>query len=466
MMAIKDRMKFFIILAFLKTPAMFYNETNIKKVAIRTGIVPFMINKLEDFLQRRFLRDVASMFAGNIFAQAISFLAAIVITRLYTPVAFGVMSYIWSLTSIFAIVTSLGYQHAIILPLEEKKAEALMRLSLLCTLGITCIITLGFWSFKGVLASRAGIPGVEYYLWFVPLGILVFGIRQILISVHTRFKHFTLISGSQVVVAAVTALSKIIPALLIGASALWLVAGNVIGPLVSSVPLVWVYSKYRKKQERFAINDSDWTIAREYIKIPKYHLPTELLNTLSQNLPVILFAAFFSPEVVGFYGLANNILRKPADLFSQSLNRVFLQKAVETDHSGGNQFILLKRTTTVMFLIGIVPLGILTIFGDKIFVLIFGQQWQTAGQCGQILAPWMFIIFLNITANQIIFAKQAFKFKFLLELAYILLSFVGIYLGHYFFPDDFRKTLAIFSFIGCSRGLVLSYVAFMFSRKL
>jgi len=441
------------------------NEAENKKEARRDRLISFMINKLREFLQKRFLQDVASMLAGNIFSQAISLLAALVITRLYTPAAFGIMSYISSLTGILAIAVALGYQTAILLPAEEEKAESLMHLALICTLGITTITILAFWSFRGFLASRSGIPGVENYIWFVPLGIFIFGIRQTLINVHTRFKHFKLIAGSEVVVAAVTAFSKIIPALLIGASALWLVTGNVIGPLVSAILLVWVYLKDKKKKKCATINYSNWVIAKEYNRFPKYHLPTLVFNSLSQNLPVILFAAFFSPEAVGFYGLANNMLRKPVDLFSQSLTRVFLQKAVETEHIGGNQFRLLKRATTVMVLIGIVPFGILTLLGDKIFVVIFGQQWQTSGVCAQILAPWLFISFVNITANQLILAKQALSFKFVLELAYIIFSLVGIFMGHYFFPADFKKTLAIFSSIGFLRGFVLNYAAFVISKK-
>lgn len=83
-----------------------------------------MVEKLKDLIQRRFARNVASMLTGNILSQAIGFLAALVITRLYTPDDFGIMTYIWSLTSIFSVGAGLCYQQAIILPSEEKKPKA------------------------------------------------------------------------------------------------------------------------------------------------------------------------------------------------------------------------------------------------------------------------------------------------------------------------------------------------------
>jgi len=405
------------------------------------------------------------MLAGNVFAQAIGFLAALVITRLYTPGAFGIMMYIWSLTSILSIMGGLHYNLAILYPVEDEKTKSLIDLSLICICGVTIIVSLALWGFKGVFVSRAGIPGVENYLWFVPLGIFIYGIQQTLASFHTRFKHFKLLAGSQIVVSVVNALFKIIPALLVGASALWLIAGNVVGILASAMQLLWVYIKDPNKQDRLPRIDSIWGVAKEYSKFPKIFLPTNLLNSISQNLPVILFAALFTPEFVGFYGLANNILRKPLHLAGQSLNSVFLQKALETENIRGDQFNLLKRITISLALIGIVPFGLITIFGDTVFVLLFGQQWRISGVCAQILAPWLFMGFVNISANQMILAKQAFSIKFLLEFTYIILSVVGIYVGHYFFPTDFIKTLAIFSFIGFFRGVVMNYAAFALSRK-
>lgn len=296
--------------------------------------------------------------------------------------------------------------------------------------------------------------------------MFVFGIRASLDLIHTRFKHFKLIATSLVVVAVATAFLKIIPALLNEANAVWLVAGNVVGPFVSAMLLLWIYLKHSDKQTRLIRMGPMWEVAKEYINFPKYILPTTLLWIFSQNLPVMLFAAFFSPEAVGFYGLANNILRRPSTLVGQSLNKVFLQKAAEVENLGGDLCRLLKRTTAVLILIGIVPFGILAIFGGKIFVLFFGQQWHTAGVCAQILTPWLFMGFVNTGANQLILVKQALKFKFILELSYIVLAFVGIYAGYYYFPGDFKISLAFFSLVGFSRGFVLNFVAFVLSKKL
>jgi len=425
-----------------------------------------IIENLRDISKRRFIRDFTSLLTGNVLAQVISFLAAPILTRLYTPEDFGIMTYIMSLTSILSIWICLGYEQAILLPVEEKKAENLFRLSLYSSFGLGSITALVFWVFKRLIAARSGIPGIESYLMFVPLGIFVVGIINSSTKMHMRAKRFKLVATSRFIMTCVTAFSKIILALLVGTSALWLVAGNIMGPLASATLLLWLYFKYRNIQTRFLRIESMWEVAKEYIEFPKYILPTEMLNSISQSLPVILFAAFFSSDVVGFYGLADSTIRRPVALIYASLSSVFLQKSAEINNFGGDLFHLLKRTTIVLFLIGIIPFGILTAFGDKIFGFVFGQQWQTAGVCAQILAPWLFIGFINAPANQIIIVKQALRFKFILELLYIVFSFVGIYAGYYFFPLDFKKSVAFFSFVGFSRALVLTYAAFFFSRRL
>jgi len=429
-----------------------------------------MLNSITENLryisQKRLIRNFTSMFTGNIMAQAMSFLLTPIITRLYTPDDFGIMTYIMTLTGLISIWVCLCYERAILLPAEEKKAESLFRLCLFFTSGVTIITILVFWGFKALIAASAGIPGIELYLFFVPLGTFIIGINSSFAQVHIRSKRFKLVAISRFIFTSTTVFSKIILALLLGASAVWLVAGNIIGYLAALVLLMRFYFKYRNNLEPNFLNiDSMWEVAKEYNKFPKYVLPTEIFNSISQSLPVILFAALFSPEVVGFYGLANSMLRRPLDLLYSSLSEVFLQKAAEINNYGGDLFHLQKKTTRVLFLIGIIPFGILTAFGDKIFIFVFGQQWQTAGVCAQILAPWLFIGFINNPANQIIIVKQALRFKFILELLYIVFSFAGIYVGYYFFPFDFKMSVAIFSFIGFSRGLVLNYAGVVFSRK-
>jgi O-antigen/teichoic acid export membrane protein len=205
-------------------------------------------------------------------------------------------------------------------------------------------------------------------------------------------------------------------------------------------------------------------VAWEYIKFPKYSMPTGALNSISQNFPVLLFAYLFSQEVVGFYGLANMVLRRPIALMSQSLSKVFLQKSAEVENKGGTHFTNLKKTTLGLVIIGIMPFTVLTFFGGRLFGLIFGSQWVIAGGYAQILAPWLFLLFINKPANGIYIVKKKLRFMFYFNIISIISRLAAIVGGYQIIPKPWFA-IAIFSTVGILTNIYFIYYAFSISKR-
>ncbi len=416
-------------------------------------------------LRSTFVKNVATMMAGNASAQAIAFLAAPIVTRLYGPADFGIMTFIWSLTGLFSVGANLGYHEAVILPASDEKGKNLFLISITSALVASLCVALFTMIFSDVIASKSGMENIDVFLWFVPVGIFFVGCNESFISFHTRYKHFRLISISTIAIALTTALTKIIPALFVEADALWLNIGNVAGPFIAVVLLFWMgRSLWNDGLFPFLSIAKMRDVAVEYIKFPLYQLPTLLINSLSQSLPVILFAAYFSPEVVGFYGLANKVLRQPIYLIGDSLKKIFLQKSAETEHVQGNHFNNLKRTILALSAIGIVPFVLLTLYGKQIFVVIFGAQWSDAGVYAQLLSPWLFTMFLNPPVNQIYLVKQKLGFLFWFNIVTIVLRLSAIIIGYYFFKNPF-VTIGLFSLAGVILNIFFISNAFLISRN-
>jgi lipopolysaccharide exporter len=405
------------------------------------------------------------MFTGNILAQVFSFIAAPVITRLYIPSDFGVMTFIWSLTSVISVGACLGYQGTIILPAEDYKGHLLFIFSSLCVLVVSLLTGVFCWFGVDLIARWSGVPDFPKYLIYVPLGVLILGLRQNFVSLCTRLNSFKLIAVSQAMLSVFTAVAKIIPGILIGGAAVWLVVGNIAGPFISLCFLGIIYILFqKKKQERGVTLSAIMGIGREYIKFPQYNLPTQFVNTVSQNMPVLLFTLFYSPEVIGLYGLASSILRRPVDLIVQSLSSVFLQRSsVIENKEEKNHFRNLFKTTMALLAVGIVPLFAMLFWGPDLFAVLFGNKWYEAGIYGQILTPWLFFNFLTIPADQIIFVKQLLRFKLVLEVFYLISAISVILVGAYFLEYGIIATLFAFSAIGCLRCLIVLIVAFKYS---
>ncbi len=422
----------------------------------------FSVQAIKDEIIRKggFVRNVSTMLAGNATAQAITFLAAPIISRLYVPDDFGTMTYISSLIGIFSVLGSLGYESAIVLPEEEWKGFNIFILCLLNVVAVSMSLCLIVASYGEKLAYNLDRSWLWPWLWFVPAGVLLQGLFNSLTYMYTRGKDFTVLSVARVSTSVMAAFTKILPGLVVGSTVFWLIGGNLIGTLAGIMSLAWILLArhqlaFRNRVTAKAIIE----VAREYSKFPKYAMPTSLLNSLSQNLPVLLLAYYFSQDIVGYFGLASAVLRNPISLMGGAISKVYLQKAAELHSKGLCLRNSMVKTTLGLIGIGIVPFGLLTVGGRWIFSLIFGEGWATAGLYAQILAPWLFFGFINPPATQVIIVRQALRFNLVYNIVTMLMRIVSIVLGYYLLPLPWA-VIAVFS--ACGVFVNLFYMSYAF----
>jgi len=438
---------------------MYKNFKNIKELTIDFA------NFREHLKPHRFVRNVATMLAGNASAQAITFAATLIITRLYTPEDFGMMTLISSIIIVLSVMSCFSYENAIVLPKEDNKAQNVFALSLLITATFSIFLLFVVLFLGESIANLVNKPGVITYLWFIPAGVFVYGCWQSLAFWQTRAKRFNLLSASQIVNSIAMASPRILAGLIIGSSAFWLITGNILGPLSVVILLGVVFLKEHLPGFKRNVSKKEiFRVAKEFKKFPRYNVWSNLLSALSQNLPVFLFAYYFSQEIVGFYGLASAVLRKPAYLMGQSVSKVFLQKAAETQANGQNLRDHLTKVTTGLAAIGIIPFGILAVGGSWIFSIVFGQQWATAGLYAQFLAPWLFLGCINPPSTQIILVKQKLRFKLYFETGYILLRVLAIVIGYHLSPQPW-VAIALFSATGVLANIYYIVFAFSLTRE-
>ncbi len=415
-----------------------------------------------EFLKKGgFVRNVSTMLAGNATAQAITFLAAPIISRLYVPDDFGIMTYISSLVAILSVLASMRYENAIVLPKDTNKANNIFILCVLNTITVSLLlfIIVGFWGKR--LVFIVDKSWMWPWLWFVPAGVLLQGLLNSLNIIHTREKRFSVLSISRICTSTIAAITKILPGLLIGSTALWLIGGNIAGLFTSVALLLWaLITKSQFNFQHYISAQGIIKVAKEYVKFPQYAMPTGLLNSLSQNLPILLFAYYFSQDVVGYFGLANAVLRNPIRLMGDSISKVYLQKAAYLQSKGLNLRDSMVKTTLGLIGIGIIPFSLLTFGGRWIFSFVFGSDWATAGLYAQLLAPWLFFGFINPPATQVIIVKQALRFNLCFNVINSFLRAASIVIGYYVFVSP---QAVIGAFSACGVLVNLFYISYAFS---
>jgi O-antigen/teichoic acid export membrane protein len=124
-------------------------------------------------------------------------------------------------------------------------------------------------------------------------------------------------------------------------------------------------------------------------------MPNEVLDNLSNQVPILLIGTFLSLSDAGHYGLAIMILSAPAALLGQAVGQSFLQYL--GNHGDDARLIkqLMMRIWLGMAVIAFVPFGLVFLMGDKIFEIAFGSNWSAAGSVAQALALLLFVRFVS-----------------------------------------------------------------------
>jgi len=335
-----------------------------------------------------FRGDVLRLASGTALGQLIVLAATPVLTRLFSPEAFGVAAMFMALTGVAGVVACLRYELSIVLPESDHEAANLLALSLLIALGVSLLVSLVVWLSGPDILSWVNMSELAPYLWLVPVYILVHGIFLGLNYWNTRTKHFKRLAASRVAGSFVSTTSSLSAGFLGYATGGAMVAAQVGGQTVAAAALG---SQIWWNDGRFLASSVGLkAIARGFVRYRKFPLLSSwpaLMNSLSWQLPALMLGAFFNPVVVGMYALGLQVFKTPMSLVSGALSQVLYRHAVENRNTGNLPEVVSDLHRHLLSL-ALVPCLVLMLTGQELFGFVFGSQWRDAGLYAQILAPW------------------------------------------------------------------------------
>ncbi len=338
-----------------------------------------------------FLGAVAALATGTVAAQGLSYAARPILTRLYTPEAFGLLSFYLGVIAVLNTASTLRYEDAIVLPDDDDDGRALLRLSGALLLAFS-LASCAFWPARHALAYRAGLPEMAAYAAWVPLGVLALGASRLAEGWLTRRQRFGSIARSRLVQSSSAAVLQLGGGLqALGAGAL--MAGTVAGWTAATAFLAgraW----HRKTSPPPVRPDAARlrAVAARYRRFPLYALPATLLNTLSNQVPAFLLTLYFDATVLGLYALAYGVISVPMSVLGSSVGQVFSVRAVEARRSG-HLGALTEAVAGQQMLFGCFPILLVVLEAPDVFAFVFGAVWREAGVFAQYVAPWSFFVF-------------------------------------------------------------------------
>lgn len=393
--------------------------------------------KLIDILKStsEFTRNVATIATGTIMVQIISFGFSIILARIYLPADYGIVASFTAIQSLILVFVTMQYSSAIMVAKTNNDAKAVLQGCIVISIIIASFTAIGCILY-GILLG--GEITIKIFLLLLPLQVIVTSVTDSVTVWINRSKQYKNLSRIMVIYSVLNSLLCILFGLL-SWGAVGLLLGQFLSALINCIMLIWVMLKYSDYREHTVTNSNIKSQLIIHKKFPMFNIMSQFLNTASTQVPVLMFSSFYGDQSTGNYSRAKNYSSIPMEVFGKSVGTVFYQEASALNNSGDYDKLKAFTYSTYKKLIFLAacPMALLFGFGDIIFTFVLGKNWLQAGQCAQILSPWIVMMFITNPLMTLLYIKNKQEnntiINIILFISRVLVVGICVYMGADFF---------------------------------
>lgn len=365
------------------------------------------------------LRSTLTLLAGGALAQALPLLLGPWLTRIYSPTEFGQFAMVWVLATNVAVVGCARYEFALPLEQGDEEAATLMALCLRVLLVVTAV---------------SALLGAALYRWqeldlveWLPLAVVASAATQWLTLWATRAQRFELLSIARILQYGGGALLQVLLGLLqMGA------LGLLLGPVLAGAATAWLLARPAPAGGWRALVARPWAglaaLARKHRDFPLLNTPHAFAGALQDSLAMLLIAAWAGDAATGYWALALRYLKAPAGLVGGALSQTLYPQLVRA-RTPAEALALVRRSMLVLMALALPLMAVLMLWGPELFIWLFGERWQDAGQLARALAPYIAMHFIAAPLAVATMAWRAQAWALRLALVGQVLFVGGLALG-------------------------------------
>jgi O-antigen/teichoic acid export membrane protein len=358
-----------------------------------------------------------------------------VLTRLYDQEAFGILAIFQSVLSIAYSVGVLGYQEPIIIEKDNYKAKLIMYfcfiLSLLMSILVMVVLSIPV-SYFSIYKNLRIFLGIAVFLQLTNLLYNCWNIR------NKQFKRNALYTVLQSI--SILILQFIFYRL----SSYGLVYGLTLGYLSSNI---YMFIKTKNEMEKPESYREVFEISKRYINFPKYFSLANLIESFSNNLPVLFLTPFFPVQTIGLYGLAHKVITHV--MLSISLN---IHQIIKAEMAAKRDVRPIWPVYSKMLILVIAVGGAISIimafFAPWLFSVFFGNEWIESGRLVRMLIPSSFGSLVKGMGNATLRVFEKTKYMLGFSIFSTLLRFASLF-ASYSYTKDFNLVILIYSLTTC-----------------
>ena len=354
-------------------------------------------------------KNIFLISSGTLLAQGIGILATPIVTRLYLPQDYGILTSFNSVISILTITASLDYHKAIPLAKNDKQVINLIFLSVVILVLITLSLNLVLYFFGEAILDNLNLNDLLNFKFYLPLALFFMGIYKIFLEYALRNRDYKAITKTSISQSSFSNFFRIILGYF-NSGAIGLILSAIIGKSFGLYTLIKPLFSI-KKINNYVNKRNFLNVFVRYKRYPLYSTPSNLVYTLGNDLPVLFILSFFGSSEVGLFGLANNMINIPLSLVGMSVSQVFFAEAAKI---GKHNPIELKKISTKLVsklaIFGIIPLFFVFIFGPQVFSFVFGNEWYEAGEYAGVLSVMVYFHLLILPIGRLLEILELQKF--------------------------------------------------------
>lgn len=379
------------------------------------------------FLKDKYFKNLLTLITGAGVSQFLPVVFSPVLGRIYSPHEFGVLAIFMALCSIFGMISTGMYELSIMLPEKDKTAYNLLIWVVFLSFGLSVIlfVLLKLACFIPFVAQWEKLLSYDYLL---PFGIFSIGIFQGYTYWLNRIKNYkklnTLRIGQSIIIVIVSILFGYF-----GFKKSGLIFGFLVGGIFTTTLLLIDLFKLKYDYDKNEIYES----IRLYNNYPRLILPSSLVNTTASYAPVFFISRFFDNFIAGSYSMSARVLTAPVSIISVIMGQMYYKKITDLIHlKTSSIFPEFKKNTIMLLLISMTIFIPLFFFGKEIVLIVFGNQWDKAGDYIEILALATLVKFVVSPLSSIFLATNKLKNIVSWQSLYFCTTVMMFSLGIYF----------------------------------
>jgi len=372
------------------------------------------------------IRDVAAVMRGSLIAQVIGFLVLPLLTRLYGPAEFGYFQIYQSASLLIVIIVSLRFELALFRAEPGRELNATIALCFILVLFMSFLLgSVWFFIERNFIYMYDKFPVSPIVVFFAALSI---GLFQFLGNLVTREQLYKLSADSKILQSGgYAAFASAFGVLRVNNG---LITADIISRLVGGLYLLSVF----RGSQLFSI----WRVsigdlgraAWKFREFPTVSVLGGIINGLGAiTIPMLIYTKF-NAEAAGQFALVERSLSFPIAIAVGAVSQVYTARfsnAIRNEPAEiTKQF---RKLIITLALVAIGPAIIGFLAAPSLFSLLFGPEWEVAGQLAQIMIPALYISFVygGVNMTLVLLGRQWLQAAWeLLRLGLMLVLLLGV----------------------------------------